>query len=70
MMKYRLDFFFFFFKAESYHGFKSCKKHRKINTLSFLTSTALTWSHRPALYEATFLTHRAYMPQLRVVEEF
>lgn len=44
MMKYRLDFFF---KAESYHSFKSFKKHRQINTLFFLTTTALTLSHRP-----------------------
>lgn len=44
MMKYRLDFCF---KAESYHGFKSFKKHRQINTLFFLTATALTLSHGP-----------------------
>lgn len=50
-MKYRLDFCF---KAESYHRFKSFKKHRQINTLFFLTTTALTLSHRPVFQEAPF----------------
>lgn len=35
----------FCFKAESYHSFKSFKKHRPINTSCFFTAAVLTLSH-------------------------